>query len=263
MTVFPNHIRVRREGGFTLVELAICLMIIGLLIGAIVRGNEILENARIIALIKQVNGYKAANIAFMDAYDARPGDMFDARNRVPGCNDGTFCQNGDGNGRVGIRIESFVNNENQSGAAMPRAETSMFWKHLVLGGFISGINAAGNPANPAWGETHPDSKLAGGFSVMYFQGINSAVVHDKGAGHMLRLQSAPTSAGYSYTPGQDNMLLTAGQAAKLDAKMDDGLGDSGFVTADHEDYCDGAGGGRYFTDWRQSYRGCVMYFDIN
>ena len=263
MIVPPNHFRMRKQGGFTLVELAICLMIIGLLIGGVLRGQEVLENARIIALIKQVNSYKAANIAFMDAYDMRPGDIANATNRIPNCTAGTSCLNGNGDGRVGIRIESFVNNENQAGTAVPQVETSMFWKHLTLAGFISGINAAGNPANPAWGETHPMANLAGGFSVMYYQAINSAVVHDKGAGHMLRLQSAPTSAGYSYTPGQDNMLLTAGQARKLDEKMDDGLGDSGYVTADHEDYCDGAGGGAYFSDWRQTYRGCVMYFDIN
>jgi prepilin-type N-terminal cleavage/methylation domain-containing protein len=263
MAILPKHTRLRREGGFTLVELAICLMIIGLLVGGIIRGQEVLENARIITLIKQVNGYKAANIAFMDAYDMRPGDISNATNRIPGCNPGASCLNGDGNGEVGIRIESFVNNENQAGTAVPQVETSMFWKHLTLAGFISGLNAAGDPANPAWGETHPMAHLAGGFTVMFYMGINSGnFVHDKGAGHMLRLQANPTAVGWGGQNGGRD-LLTAGQARKLDEKMDDGLGDSGYVTADHEDTCDGAGGGAYFTDWRLSFHGCIMYFDIN
>ncbi len=65
----------RIQQGFTLVEIAIVLVIIGLLLGAILRGQELIQNARVRNVIDQQNGIKAAYFGFLDRYRALPGDL--------------------------------------------------------------------------------------------------------------------------------------------------------------------------------------------
>ena len=55
------------QSGFTLVELAIVLMIIGLLIGGILRGQELMENARVTSTIQQTKAYDGATTTFRDS----------------------------------------------------------------------------------------------------------------------------------------------------------------------------------------------------
>ena len=60
--------------GFTLIELAIVLVVIGLLLGGILKGQELIESARARNLISQIDSVKAAYFAFQDKYQAIPGD---------------------------------------------------------------------------------------------------------------------------------------------------------------------------------------------
>ncbi len=60
--------------GFTLIELAIVLVVIGLLLGGILKGQELIESARARSLISQIDSIKAAYYAFQDKYRALPGD---------------------------------------------------------------------------------------------------------------------------------------------------------------------------------------------
>src|SRR3989338_6112219 len=75
----------RRQKGFTLVELAIVITIIGLLIGAVLKGQKILENARVSATITQVSSIDAAAKTFYDTYGGLPGDLANAPTRLPNC----------------------------------------------------------------------------------------------------------------------------------------------------------------------------------
>ena len=88
--------------GFTLVELAIVMTIIGLLIGGILKGQELIENARVTATIAQVKSYEAATSTFRDRFDALPGDMPSASTRIAGCN--TNCNPGTAAGQGGNSI---------------------------------------------------------------------------------------------------------------------------------------------------------------
>ena len=65
----------RKERGFTLVEIAIVLVIIGLLLGGILRGQELIQNARVRNIIDQQNGIKAAFFGFQDRFRMIPGDL--------------------------------------------------------------------------------------------------------------------------------------------------------------------------------------------
>ncbi len=64
-----------KQKGFTLVEIAIVLMIIGLLIGGVLRGQELITSARVRNIIDQKAAIQTAQIAFMDRYKMIPGDL--------------------------------------------------------------------------------------------------------------------------------------------------------------------------------------------
>ncbi|WP_411881716.1 type II secretion system protein [Polaromonas sp. YR568] len=65
----------RRQGGFTLVEIAIVLMIVGLLIGGILRGQELIQSARVRNIVDQKSAIQTAYIGFLDRYRMLPGDL--------------------------------------------------------------------------------------------------------------------------------------------------------------------------------------------
>jgi prepilin-type N-terminal cleavage/methylation domain-containing protein len=117
---------IHRQRGFTLVEIAIVLVIIGLLLGGILKGQELITSARVRNIADQNSGAQAAYFGFIDRYRQIPGDMNGAiacqqvGNEVPGCPAGV---GGDGNGRLGD--EDF-------------AEASNMWAHLAAARFIQG-----------------------------------------------------------------------------------------------------------------------------
>ncbi|MDH3343382.1 MAG: prepilin-type N-terminal cleavage/methylation domain-containing protein [Gammaproteobacteria bacterium] len=106
------------QKGFTLIEIAIVLVIIGLLLGGVLKGQELINTARVRALNNSVDGITAAWFSFQDRYRAFPGDYLDARSQVnlPGAQAG-----GDGNGLVDTD-----------------AERGRVWTHLESAGYITG-----------------------------------------------------------------------------------------------------------------------------
>jgi prepilin-type N-terminal cleavage/methylation domain-containing protein len=72
-----RHIK-NREAGFTLVEIAIVMVIIGLLIGGVFTGRAMIQNARVKRLVSDIDGMRAAVLAFQDKFGMLPGDESDA-----------------------------------------------------------------------------------------------------------------------------------------------------------------------------------------
>src|SRR5665647_3444069 len=70
-----------RQSGFTLVEIAIVLVIIGLLLGGILKGQEMITQAKIKNVINDMNGITAAFNSYQDRYKALPGDDLNASSR--------------------------------------------------------------------------------------------------------------------------------------------------------------------------------------
>jgi prepilin-type N-terminal cleavage/methylation domain-containing protein len=211
-----------KQSGFTLVELAIVLMIIGLLIGGVLRGQELMNNARVTSTIKQVTSYSGAMYTFVDANAAFPGDMNLATSRIPGCTGS--CQNGDGNGIIG----NFANVW-EGGQQAVTTENTQFWKHLALAHLITGVNPSATV--PVWGQTHPASAFPGGFTVVT---VNSGGgVQQMFGSLVLRLHSCITCANIEGADGvaSDGAPVSPHTASQIDRKMDDGLPGSGDVQA--------------------------------
>jgi prepilin-type N-terminal cleavage/methylation domain-containing protein len=130
----------RRQSGFTLIEIAIVLVIIGLLLGGVLKGQELITSARVRNLISQQDGIKAAYFGFLDRYRALPGDYNQATNNIAGvssaaCGGG----NGDGDGRI-----ETTNNENV-----------LAWEHLSKSGFINGSYTCAATESPTTSPSNP------------------------------------------------------------------------------------------------------------
>ena len=110
----------RGQSGFTLVEIAIVLVIIGLLLGGILKGQELITSARVRNLADMTNGVQAAYFGFIDRYRRVPGDMTNPE-ALEAIAQG-IAGGGDGNGRIDVTW----------------AENNAAWEHLAAAGFIQG-----------------------------------------------------------------------------------------------------------------------------
>jgi prepilin-type N-terminal cleavage/methylation domain-containing protein len=113
------------EGGFTLVEIAIVLVVFGLLLGGILKGQEMVVQAKIKNIVADFSGISAAYAAYQDRYRAVPGDDPLAGQRWAGATPG----NGDG------QVTGKYNSQSATD------ESRLWWAHLRRSGFVSGAGA--------------------------------------------------------------------------------------------------------------------------
>src|SRR5690242_5646474 len=66
--------RPQASRGFTLIEMSIVLVIIGLIVGGILKGQEIVNSAREKSVINQINAVRQAQGTYFDRHNALPGD---------------------------------------------------------------------------------------------------------------------------------------------------------------------------------------------
>ncbi len=142
------------DAGFTLIEIAIVVVIIGLLLGGILKGQEMIRNARSHNVADQGNAVKAALLGYQDRFRALPGDDADAADNLIGLGtDMGKCTaaatnlptgktvddlkegNGDGNSRIGGEPDEAANAQNY--CERPN-EIALVWRHLAAAGFLSG-----------------------------------------------------------------------------------------------------------------------------
>lgn len=92
----------RDRRGFTLIELAIVLVIIGLVVGSVLVGRDLIHVAMLRAQISDLIKYETAVRTFQGKYNALPGDMANATSLIPG-----VTHNGDGDGKIDNEAGAF------------------------------------------------------------------------------------------------------------------------------------------------------------
>jgi prepilin-type N-terminal cleavage/methylation domain-containing protein len=122
----------RGELGFTLVEIAIVLVIIGLLIGGILKGQEIITNARIKRIESDAASVSAALHSYQDRYRELPGDDPQAEQRFDAIPIGSGF-NGNGDSTIGDHIADFWDTPETT-----PSETNGMWAHLRAAGLVGG-----------------------------------------------------------------------------------------------------------------------------
>lgn len=200
------------QRGFSLVELSIVLVIIGLIIGGILKGQELIANAQIKNAVAQSQSYQAAYVSFRDKYNGLPGDLYNAQLLIPNCTLANMCSpsntGGDGNGIIGADVGAAFN-----GNVSAATENLAFWQQLAAARFIGGI-VLGTTGSAAYGSWLPDAEVGGGFQIVYEQTSGR---------HALRL------AGGIGVPAPGSGAVRPDQAFQIDTVLDDGLPNTGSV----------------------------------
>jgi prepilin-type N-terminal cleavage/methylation domain-containing protein len=187
----------QQQQGFTLVEIAIVLVIIGLLLGGILKGQEMITQAKIKNVIADMTGISAAMYGYQDRYRALAGDDKNASRWSVGVG------NGDG----------VINGKYLSTTAAD--ESVLFWEHLRRAGFVSGT-----------GSEQPFNAVSGKMGVQTGDGPAPTV---NPAGVLGTPGSPPT------VPITSLILCSANLPDKIaisvDSQTDDGVGTTGTVRA--------------------------------
>jgi prepilin-type N-terminal cleavage/methylation domain-containing protein len=145
------------QKGFTLVEIAIVLVIIGLLLGGILKGQEMIVQARTKNVIADFSGVSAAYHGYQDRYRTMPGDDPNAATRWGATVTAAGVQNGVVAGTYNIDCAVAL--------GAPPAESCLFWHHLRLAGFVAGT-----------GWTQPANAVSGKLGVQTGSGTGAAAL---------------------------------------------------------------------------------------
>lgn len=234
-----------RQIAFSLVELSIVLVILGLLTGGILAGQSLIRAAELRSVSTDYNRYKTAVGTFRDKYFALPGDMASAYKFwgvVLGCTDesssavsGTGC-NGNGDGRIGGTPPTFVTEF---------AERFRAWQHLASAGLIegqyTGVAGPDNAAHAVARTNVPASRISNGAFMIETIGpyTSSSFYKTHNYGNSISVGNPTTLAGVI---GVRGALFTSGDAYAIDVKLDDGMPTQGFmIIFGNTDCRDGAG----------------------
>jgi prepilin-type N-terminal cleavage/methylation domain-containing protein len=186
----------KKQTGFTLIELAIVLVIIGLLLGGVLRGQELINAARVKSLITELKNTQVYIYGYQDRFRAVPGDDQQAGNHVGG---------------TPATAAGHVQNAVIQGAwnsADITEESYLFWQHVRLAGLATGSTTVGDATYP------PLNSSGGRIGVQSVNGF--AIVN-------------PTVLQGAYVVCSAGMLGRF--AEQIDITLDDGITSTGSVRA--------------------------------
>ena len=194
---------VTRQKGFTLVEIAIVLVIIGLLLGGILKGQELINSARVRNLADQNTGIQAAYYGFIDRYRRVPGDY----------------RSTDASSAIGVTINLPVSPLSPTGVGNGRVDNNLeeataVWEQLAKANFLSGgFTPADDPTPPVDTTEYENHAPRNAF--------NGTLVLTRNSGYT---GTAPIKLNLHMGTN-----VPVNIARELDLKVDDGLPNSGVL----------------------------------
>jgi len=231
------------KNGFTLIELSIVLVVIGLIVGGVLVGQNLITAAEVRATITQVEKYNTAANTFRGKFGYLPGDINPTAAQQFGfAARGTLCGEGDGNGVIeGVETSSGGTCE---GFADAVGETVMFWVDLsspVGGNLIDGgFNTASSTAAPSADITGttinlwlPPAKLGRGNYFYVYSGeyYNSPTWTSLGINYFGLSAVSNIAASSNHGKVASTPNIPVAQAYAIDKKVDDGMPQTGNVIA--------------------------------
>jgi prepilin-type N-terminal cleavage/methylation domain-containing protein len=228
MNIYPPPNATDRVSGFSLVELSIVLVILGLLTGGILTGQSLIKAAELRAVTTEFNQFQTAINTFKSKYFALPGDMANATlfwgKLAAYCNGhvGTAQTNGTCNGNDNKLIEA-------PSAPSQAGELFTFWQHLALSGMIegnyTGVAGAADESNHIPNVNSPKSKFAN--ASWGLEDLQTAGGNHYDTNYNNTIEFGSTTG----TGDADNPALIPEEAWNIDKKIDDGKPARGKVIA--------------------------------
>lgn len=218
--------RKARAQGFTIVELAIVFIVIGLMIGAVIAGSRMITNSRLAATYIRTQTISTALKSFTDKYRALPGDMPNATTRLAHCDNDPAgsCGNGNGNHEIGPGGQPIFTDQ----AGTDYNENRLFWYHLTAADLmVHEIDLDASVSAASWNLTNPESPAGGGFNVITMTGETDDMPNDSLNGIYVVWQRNPTGDASTLA----NTAVSPRDASFIDSKFDDGQPLTGTVRA--------------------------------
>ena len=224
------------ERGFTLIEMSIVLIIIGLIIGGILKGQELIESARQKNFISQLDSIKSGTNSFIDRFRSFPGDSALSSNIC------AVCAGGNDDGILGDAAAASTVATIMSFGTPHSGENYQFFNHLVGANFIGGGSANTVPAASFSGGAVPSPLPQAAFPQ---SGLTIVYGTHEGAGGGDGAATANWIRAHRFVAG----AVTTAQAivapvrlSQLDLKFDDGVPTAGRIRSDGNGAGCGAGG---------------------
>lgn len=201
----------RNQNGFTLVEISIVMIIIGLLIGGTFGGMKLIENMQVNRTVQDLKAIDSAALSFKDTYGRLPGDMPNTAARLPNCTAAPCSTAGNGDRRIGPLGFGDV--------ITATSESYTFWSHLQAADLLS--IGTKNTVDMTFGEGQPESPIGGGLRVIFGGG---ALVHascgETYDGSATLIGATMEAAHMSTMPGG---IIGCQILESADRKIDDGI----------------------------------------
>jgi len=202
---------ITKKSGFSLLELSIVLVIIGLIAGGVVVGQAMIHAAELRSTISDISQYQTALNNFRDKYLGLPGDLRNAE--AFWGTDALGCPSGGGAGTC----------NGDSDGVYDINEDMRAWQQLALSELVEGsFSGVASPTTTGleYDVNIPSADVGGGYWISH-----TASQHYGKSGNLLELGAFNAGA-----PGVlNNSVLNSIDAAYLDGKIDDGEADSGNV----------------------------------
>jgi prepilin-type N-terminal cleavage/methylation domain-containing protein len=149
-----------KQTGFTLIELAIVLVIIGLLLGGVLRGQELINSAKVKNMARDFQNVQVYIYGYQDKFKALPGDDTAAAAHVNGTPGATVANRG--NGVINGAWDTATDGD----------ESCVFWQHVRLAGLAPGPTVVSCAAGNTYQPRNADGGLIGVQSVTGFADLS-------------------------------------------------------------------------------------------